>query len=87
MAKLPNYYKIHTDGHDVALEPIYEELVPVVHGRWVFVEVPSLSWYGHKPGWYCSQCGWKVEDKSRNPKPPALKHCPNCTARMDGDKE
>ena len=30
MAKLPNYYKIHTDGHDVALEPIYSELVSVV---------------------------------------------------------
>lgn len=30
MAKLPNYYKIHTDGHDVVVEPIYEELVPVV---------------------------------------------------------
>lgn len=30
MAEMPKYYKIHTDGHDVALEPIYSELVPVV---------------------------------------------------------
>jgi hypothetical protein len=31
MAKMPKYYKIHTDGHAVELEPIYTELVPVVH--------------------------------------------------------
>ena len=30
MAKMPNYYKIHTDGCTVALEPIYEELVSAV---------------------------------------------------------
>ena len=30
MAKLPKYYKIHTDGHTVELEPIYADLVPVV---------------------------------------------------------
>lgn len=30
MAKLPKYYKIHTDGCTVELEPIYEELASVV---------------------------------------------------------
>lgn len=30
MAICPKYYKIHTDGHTVELEPIYEDLVPVV---------------------------------------------------------
>ena len=31
MAKRPKYYKVHTDGCTVELEPIYEELVRVVH--------------------------------------------------------
>lgn len=30
MAKLPTHYKIHDDGLTFKLEPIYEELVPVV---------------------------------------------------------
>lgn len=34
MAVMPKYYKIHTDGCTVELEPIYEELVPVVRGTW-----------------------------------------------------
>ena len=33
MAKLPKYYKIHTDGCTVELEPIYDDLVPVVRCR------------------------------------------------------
>ena len=34
MAVMPKYYKIHTDGCDVALEPIYTELVPVVRCKY-----------------------------------------------------
>jgi len=30
MAEKPKYYKIHTDGCTVELEPIYDDLQPVV---------------------------------------------------------
>lgn len=61
------------------------DAVPVVHGRWVLTERPHLDWYTTKAAWYCSQCGWLVEDRSKRPRPPHMRHCPNCTARMDGD--
>lgn len=32
MAVMPKYYKIHTDGCTVELDPIYTDLAPVVHG-------------------------------------------------------
>ena len=53
MAKMPKYYKIHTDGCTVELEPIYEELVPVVHGRW--------DLYGTH--YCCSSCLVALRDK------------------------
>lgn len=44
MAKLPNYYKIHTDGCTVELEPIYEELAPVVRCK-------DCKWYEPCTDW------------------------------------
>ena len=73
MAKMPNYYKVHTDGCTVELEPIYEELAPVRHGRWEC----------NKP---CPVCGGdRFEgldaDIWADWEPP---YCPNCGAKMDG---
>ena len=72
MANRPNYYKVHTDGHEVALEPIYEELVPVVHGRWI------ISSDGYYP--YCFAC--KEEPRYGE----MTNYCPNCGAKMDGSE-
>lgn len=75
MAKTPNYYKVHTDGDEVALEPIYEELVPVVRGRW-----ERKSWWQHKNRYEmdkCSVCCHQVKPKD------AHNYCPNCGAKMD----
>ena len=49
MAVMPKYYKIHTDGCTVELEPIYEELVPVVRCK------DCKHW---EDGWlgYCIKC-------------------------------
>lgn len=71
MASLPKYYKVHTDGCDVALEPIYIELSPVVHAHWIVdkggnwgecsncKETSKLSVMEHKG--YCPACGAKTE--------------------------
>lgn len=88
-ALIANYDRIHVGEPGKARKLMEDapavDAVPVVHGRWVFVELPDLSWYGHKPGWYCSNCGCKVEDNRRKPRPPHMRHCPNCGAKMDGD--
>lgn len=76
----PKYYKVHTDGHEVALEPIYEELVPVVRGRWIKKETNS----------FCSECGTNVvswsgdyEGYERERSIDLMHYCPNCGAKMD----
>lgn len=67
MAVMPKFYKIHTDGCTVELEPIYEELIPVVHGRWVFGGDGIVE---------CTRCNetYDVNTLPRN-------YCPNCGAR------
>ena len=56
MAKMPNYYKIHTDGCTVELEPIYEELVPVMHGRWILEAHDERVNYRWNVTAECSEC-------------------------------
>ena len=80
MAKMPNYYKIHTDGCTVELEAIYEELVPVVHGRWIPIE--EKLWNLDVPvvvDWKCSVCNVTGNDD--------FDYCPNCGAKMDGERK
>ena len=77
MAKMPNYYKVHTDGHEVALKPIYEELVPVVHGK--AIEIPSFIEHEDtliKMDRCCNKCTALMTKRDN--------YCPNCGAKMDG---
>ena len=82
MAEMPKYYKIHTDGCAVELEPIYTELVPVVHGRWLKTEEPI--------GWHevecveCSAChdSWIADEEYGLDFADFWKYCPNCGAHM-----
>lgn len=73
------------------------EAEPVRHGRWVWFE----NWLESTPvnprecldcGWQCSECKNALEDMVGgywdNPdEVPALKHCPECGAIMDGGGE
>lgn len=56
---------------------------PVIHGRWIEHHEP-FTWMGYTT-WTCSkceyECGYEKEIKFRTP------CCPNCGARMDGEKE
>ena len=80
MAVMPKYYKIHVDGLTVELEPIYEELVPVVHGRWEpHYEHDFVSGEDVLCGLHCSLCGLYYVKRHN--------YCPNCGARMDGDPD
>lgn len=67
---MPNYYKIHSDGCTVELEPVYTELVPVVHGEWRWAED------GHCK---CTVCGQYATVKRVVIK---TNYCPNCGADM-----
>lgn len=84
MAVMPKYYKIHIDGPIVELEPIYEELVPVEHGRWILRAVNSTGLI-----FQCSACckfinpNKKDIDLGRTKEQPD--YCPNCGADMRGD--
>ena len=51
------------------------DVAPVVHGRWDILD-------GYKTRRVCSACGWDVPEYGK-----FYSYCPNCGARMDGDKE
>jgi hypothetical protein len=71
MAVMPKYYKIHTDGSTIELEPIYTELVPVVHGKWKRMKAYCTQYV-------CSECGDIWPDFRSD-------YCSSCGARMDGE--
>ena len=50
----------------------------VRHGRWI-----SNYLGGYKWAYYCSECGW-VDGYPFNDR---HKYCPNCGAKMDGERE
>ena len=55
------------------------DAVPVVHGRWK--DYPDCGVTA------CSACGWSIEECFYDPttlKP--YPYCPNCGARMDGER-
>ena len=52
------------------------DAVEVVHGRWV--EVPSMA-----PEYKCSECGQTFEWWE----PDEAHYCPNCGAKMDGERK
>lgn len=52
------------------------DVAPVVHGRW---EAFGGRYYSRKK---CSRCGWDGQEWVK-----FYKYCPNCGAKMDGDKK
>lgn len=52
-----------------------EDVVPVVHGRWI----PKADGFWKKQILICSKC------ESRNGLNYEFNYCPNCGARMDGE--
>lgn len=57
-----------------------KEVIEVKHGEWIYV--PET--YTLKSGYVCSVCKsttWHSPDV-----PQAFKHCPDCTAKMDGER-
>ena len=87
MGTMPKYYKIHSDGCAVELEPIYEELIPVKHGRWKNrAHLNDHLWAE------CSNCGFRQENykvvklgrSSDDYVGVRWHYCPNCGAKMDG---
>ena len=58
------------------------DVAPVRHGRWI-VSRTDYGWNGAEFPTHCKcdQCGREVPYQDRD------NYCPNCDARMDGDKE
>ena len=57
--------------------PTYD-VQEVRHGRWISNELGGYKW-----AYYCSECGW-VDGYPFNDR---HKYCPNCGAKMDGERE
>lgn len=54
------------------------DVVEVVHGRWIF---DGYSLKGEKV-YKCSKCNYAVANLDEV----GMKYCPNCGAKMDGDR-
>ena len=53
---------------------------PVKHGRWIY---DGKRFESGNDWWHCSECGYSdVLNRHNLPN-----YCPNCGARMDGEKE
>lgn len=56
---------------------------PVRHGKFVGTEYDGYAdGYPVYYEWECSQCGCVFEDEE-----PTYKYCPNCGAKMDGERK
>lgn len=64
--------------HDIKAIPA-ADVVPVVHAHWM----PQKENYEFKEAWMkCSACGYPVSRWTGN-----TNFCPNCGAKMDGERE
>ena len=66
---------------DLIIEAPTVDAVEVVHGRWVQMEF----WPGGGT-WRCSECGYQVMFMEDTPYAKAMHYCPNCGAKMDGER-
>lgn len=83
---IKEYGKIAIDVGEPFLDPINDivtiskyianmpaaDVAPVVHGRWLYVDTDTEQFF------LCNRCKKKEYWESN--------YCPNCGARMDGDK-
>ena len=60
------------------------DIKPLLHGKWVLGKIESgyCTPGGNRP-WVCSECNYVV---SWMLGAPMDKYCPNCGAKMDGDR-
>ena len=75
-----------TDIYKAVGEVQQVDAEPVRHGKWIHGREVCREYIGitlvlvQYKYWKCSACGYRTE------KEPIWKYCPNCGARMDGDK-
>ena len=58
------------------------DAVEVVHGRWIHTAIEDDNWGGAFHKWTCSNC-----DFSTGHNPNGTNYCPNCGAKMDGERK
>lgn len=91
-ALIAEYDRVHV-GEPGAARKMMEDApavdaVPVVHGVWHFKEFVGDDWYSKIRAWECSNCEYHIETKSRHYIiPEAMRYCPYCGAKMDGDAD
>ena len=87
-----------TDDFDMLIDQIPAvDAEPVRHGRWEWYEewIPSTTDHCAECidcGWRCSECKHVLEDMVGGcwydpDEKPELNYCPNCGAKMNGDKD
>ena len=58
------------------------DVVEVRHGEWIHHETEDEDWGGTYHKWTCSCCGYSTGDN-----PCEANYCPNCGAKMDGERK
>ena len=81
------------DNEDVRMDLLHNDLnaipvvdaAPVVHGRWVkMTGMMPPEYHGH---YECTECGWHMKGLRNSwTREEELSYCPNCGARMDGER-
>lgn len=75
------HYDHYTDGYDEAVDTVENEpsadVVEVVHGEWE--KRTFIIFDSEKVGYRCSECNTTWDTQTP--------YCPNCGAKMDGERE
>ena len=61
------------------------DVAPVVHGRWYGESDGYADGYPVTDVWYCSECDHCIDDGTDDPDL-LPNYCPNCGAKMDGER-
>ncbi len=78
-----NFAGYDSDIIDIAVKRIMESTgEPVRHGHWIRHHEP-YTWMGYTY-WSCSECNFECGYEKAIPN--KMIYCPNCGAKMDGEK-
>lgn len=78
-----------TRGRELIVRQGYNQIIkciPKIHGQWLGEADGYADGYPVYDVWYCSECNYCIDDGTDDPEC-LPNYCPNCGAKMDGEKE
>lgn len=81
-------YDHYTDGYEEAVDKVEDfpaaDVAEVVHGEWVGTADGYADGELVYDMWNCSECGYDADGAEEKPD---WNYCPNCGAKMDGERK